>query len=67
MAHRKIKPSEFKLLTDSRPEPWQEIAAVTGTIGTVYGTYISGDKMRENGRKGGLYQFVKWAPLKIKK
>lgn len=67
MAHRKIKPSEFKLLTDSRPEPGQEIAAVTGTIGTVYGTYISGDKMRENGRKGGLYQFVKWAPLKIKK
>lgn len=67
MAHRKIKPSEFKLLTDSTPKFGQEIAAVTGTVGIVYGTYISGTLMRENGRKGGLYQFVKWAPLKIKK
>jgi hypothetical protein len=67
MAHRKIHPSEFKLLPDLKPEPGQEIAAVTGTVGIIYGTYISGFQMRENGRKGGLYQFVKWAPLKIKK
>lgn len=42
-----------------QPKIGDKIIGVT-TVGSMKGTYISGDKFRTNGKNGSLYSFTKW-------